>query len=222
MRRYTVKKASSRVSLSNQVLGTAWADAESLSIDNCPWFKSGWKEATTVRLLYDERAVYVQFLCDDKYIYAEHTEINSSVCQDSCVEFFAMPEPDGEGRYFNLEVNCCGNFLLGWGKNRQEITSNFVDPKLSTEYLKIAASVAGPKKEEAAEDNGWSVAVEIQFELLSRLSSRKIQPTRGTIWRANFYRCGGKTNQQYACWNWVDTPNPDYHRPEFFGKLVFE
>ena len=222
MRSYTVKRVSTEISLSHEIPGTAWSDADELSIDIYPWFKSGRKEATTVRMLYDERAVYVQFLCDDKHIYADHTEVNSSVCRDSCVEFFAQPIPQVDQRYFNLEINCCGNFFLGWGKNVQEISSHFVDPELSSKYLKIAASVAGPTKQESPEDNGWSVVVEIPFELLSWLSGRKIQPTSGTIWRANFYRCGGKMDPQYACWNRVDTPSPDYHCPEFFGELVFD
>ena len=222
MQRYTVKKTSTEVPLSHDVLGTAWSDAGELSVDSYPWFKSGQKEATKAHMLYDESAIYVQFLCDDKHIYADHTEVNSSVCQDSCVEFFAQPIPQVDKRYFNLEINCCGNFLLGWGKNIEEISGNFVDPELSTAHLKIAASVPGPTKQESPEDDGWSVAVEIPFELLSQLSGRQIQPTRGTIWRANFYRCGGRTNQQYACWNHIGTPVPDYHQPEFFGELVFD
>ncbi|MBT5542155.1 MAG: hypothetical protein HOK34_04920, partial [Gammaproteobacteria bacterium] len=26
----------------------------------------------------------------------------------------------------------------------------------------------------------------------------------------------------YLTWNPVETSNPDFHRPEFFGKLIFE
>ncbi|NIA06337.1 MAG: hypothetical protein GWP14_01665 [Actinobacteria bacterium] len=222
MRRYMVKRVSTEVSLSHKVLGAAWSDADELSIDSYPWFKSGRKECTTARLLYDQKAVYVQFLCKDKHIYADHTEINSSVCEDSCVEFFAQPIPQVDQRYFNLEINCCGTFLLGWGRSIQEIAGSYVDPALSTAHLKIAASVAGPPKQESPDDNGWSVAVQMSFELISRLSGRQIRPTSGSVWRANFYRCGGRTNRQYACWNRVGTPSPDYHRPEFFGELLFE
>ena len=222
MRRYTVRRTSTEVPLSHKIIDTAWADAKNLSVENYPWFKSGHKESTATRLLYDERAIYVQFLCYDKHIYADRTEINSSVCQDSCLEFFAQPIPRVDQRYFNLEINYCGNFLLGWGKNIKEISGNFVAAELSSKYLKIAASEPGPTKQESPEDNGWSVAVNIPFELLSQLSDRQIKPTSGTVWRANFYRCGGRTNQQYACWNRVDTPSPDYHRPEFFGELVFD
>ena len=222
MRRYRVKRTSREVLLSGQIIGTDWAEAEELSIDTYPWFKSGSKQGTTVRMLYDERAVYVQFLCEDKHIHADHTEINSSVCQDSCVEFFAMPLPQNDKRYFNLEINCCGNFLLGWGRNIEEIAGNFVAPELSAAYLKIATSEPGPRKQESPKDNGWWVAVEIPFELINQMSGDEIRPVSGTVWRANFYRCGGQTDPQYACWNRVGTPGPDYHQPEFFGELVFE
>ena len=222
MRSYTVRKASGEVPLSGQVIGTAWARAAELDIDSYPWFKSGQKEQTTVRLLFDQRAIHVQFLCEGKHIYADQTEINSAVCRDSCVEFFAQPALQTDQRYFNLEINCCGNFLLGWGINKQEIAWNFVEPQLSSKYLRIASSITAPTKQESLKDNGWWVAAEIPFELLSQLSGREIQLSSGSTWRANFYRCGGRTNQQYACWNRVGTANPDYHQPEFFGELVFE
>ena len=54
------------------------------------------------------------------------------------------------------------------------------------------------------------------------MSGDKVQPKAGTTWRCNFYRCGGKTDQQFAVWNVVTNPYPDYHRPEFFGTLKFE
>jgi len=49
-----------------------------------------------------------------------------------------------------------------------------------------------------------------------------IRDRSGTVWRANFYRCGGKTDTQYACWNPIGCEKPDFHRPEFFGDLTFE
>ena len=222
MKQYKMRKTTGEAALCGEVTGTEWEKANKLSVNEYPWFKSGNKQGTTVRMLYDERAVYVQFLCEDKHIYADHTEVNSSVCIDSCVEFFAKPLPRDNERYFNLEVNCCGNFLLGWGRNIKDIAGTFVAPELSTSYLKIASSEPGPRKAESPEDNGWWMAAKIPFELINQISGDEIRPVSGTVWRANFYRCGGQTDPQYACWNLVGTPNPDYHQPEFFGELVFE
>ena len=199
-------------------------DAEALSIDQYPWYAGGEKPATRVRLLYAAAAIYLQFLCDDRHSYADHTEINSAVCEDSCVEFFAMPDPAGEKRYFNLEINCCGTYLLGCGRGREEICAAFVDPAVSLRHLKIAASVSGRTKEESPDDDGWWVAAMVPFALVSEIICRPIKPTSGSIWRANFYRCGGRIDPQHACWSTVDAtahPQPDFHRPEYFGELHF-
>jgi hypothetical protein len=40
---------------------------------------------------------------------------------------------------------------------------------------------------------------------------------------ANFYKCGDETAvAHYVTWNPIKTVNPDYHRPEYFGKVTFE
>ena len=40
---------------------------------------------------------------------------------------------------------------------------------------------------------------------------------------ANFYKCGDETQKpHYLSWNPVKTSKPDFHRPEYFGKLIFE
>ncbi len=39
---------------------------------------------------------------------------------------------------------------------------------------------------------------------------------------ANFYKCGDETAvPHYGAWSPIDTPQPDFHRPEFFGEVVF-
>ncbi|MCK7480493.1 MAG: carbohydrate-binding family 9-like protein [Candidatus Moduliflexus flocculans] len=39
---------------------------------------------------------------------------------------------------------------------------------------------------------------------------------------ANFYKCGDETEfPHYGAWSPVETPAPDFHRPEFFGEIVF-
>jgi len=43
------------------------------------------------------------------------------------------------------------------------------------------------------------------------------------ISNANFYKCGDDTSKRhYLSWNPVKTPNPDFHRPEYFGTLNFK
>jgi len=40
---------------------------------------------------------------------------------------------------------------------------------------------------------------------------------------ANFYKCGDETSvPHFVTWNPVNSANPDFHKPDFFGKLRFE
>ena len=41
--------------------------------------------------------------------------------------------------------------------------------------------------------------------------------------RANCYKCGDCTVQpHYLAWNPPTSENPDFHRPQDFGALIFE
>ena len=43
----------------------------------------------------------------------------------------------------------------------------------------------------------------------------------GVSFRANCYKCGDKTvHPHFLAWNAVETAAPDFHRPEFFGKMI--
>jgi hypothetical protein len=40
---------------------------------------------------------------------------------------------------------------------------------------------------------------------------------------ANFYKCADQTSHpHWLTWASVDYPQPKFHLPEFFGRLVFE
>jgi alpha-galactosidase len=42
-------------------------------------------------------------------------------------------------------------------------------------------------------------------------------------WRANFFRVEGAAEPRfYSAWRPTETPAPNFHIPEAFGKLVFE
>jgi hypothetical protein len=45
----------------------------------------------------------------------------------------------------------------------------------------------------------------------------------GATLRANFYKCGDELQvPHFLSWNPIGVETPDFHRPEFFGKLVLE
>jgi len=218
MRRYTIQSVRKAPPLAGDVACTPWAGARVLRIDRYPWYAGGERQSTAVRMLYGRRALYVQFRCRDRHISAVETKRNGDVYLDSCVELFAMPQPAPGAGYFNLEVNCCGCMHLGWGPGRAG--RRLVTRQLASR-IAVATSIATPTKAELPDDRAWWVAAAIPFATLSEFAGRSVRPVCGDVWRANLYRCGGETDPQYAVWNPIDWPQPDYHRPEFFGELRF-
>ena len=218
MRRADIRPAAEPVPLTGETDRTPWGRAEAIEIACFPWYESGERQATTARLLYDEKALYVQYRCKDRHISCEHAELNSSVCRDSCVELFASIEPERAPDYFNLETNACGTMLMGFGPGREG--RNRIRQETASR-IRIVTSVPGPTKEESPDDDGWWLAASVPFEALAEFTGRPVRPRAGTVWRGNLYRCGGKTDDQYACWNPIDAPAPDFHRPESFGELRF-
>jgi hypothetical protein len=216
-REYTIRRAQSAVKLNLD--SPCWDQAERLEIDRYPWYVKGGKQATSVAVLYDDQALYLLAVCEDKHIYSVETRPNGNVYLDSCVEFFCMPDPDKQQGYFNFEANCCGTVHLGWGPGRPD--RKLAGPEVHS-LLKVCTSIPMPTRDESPNDDGWWLAAMIPFTAIAKLSGKKFAPKGGDAWRANFYRCGGKTEDQYAAWNHIDIQQPDFHRPDFFGTLRFE
>ncbi len=214
---YLVRRAGGPVRLACD--DPAWAAAETVSIDQYPWYEGGQQQGTRVAMLYDEQCFYALFVCEDRHIHAVETRPNGNVYLDSCVELFAMPNPGRDDGYFNLEANCCGTVHLGFGRQREH--RRLASPAV-LEAISVVTSIPTPTREETPGDDGWWLAAAIPFAAIAELAGVEVAPGSGAVWRANLYRCGGKTDPQYACWNRIEWAKPDFHRPESFGKLTFE
>src|SRR5262245_23747431 len=71
---------------------------------------SGHRPTTTLRLAHSGDSLHGYFEVKDQYVLSKQTELHSSVCTDSCVEFFFRPRV--ELGYFNLEINAGGTMLM--------------------------------------------------------------------------------------------------------------
>ncbi len=163
------------------------------------------------RIARTEGSLVVDFRVSGLDLRAENKEDNGSQWEDSCVEFF-VEDPDGSV-YYNFEINALGKVLACAGPDRSHRT-----PRPEDEMKAIArfASVSKVDTEKEGLQN-WRVCIIIPFELIGidpENLPKKI--------RANFYKCGDKTaHPHYVSWAPINTPQPDFHRPEFFGELRF-
>jgi hypothetical protein len=218
-KKYSIKKV--KDSRHNFTDNSFWDVANTIKITEWPWHTSDLPAPPkiTVKALYSSTHFFIKYQVYENFIQAKHTGTQSMVCQDSCVEFFAAPNDKG---YFNFELNCIGTVHLGYGKerhNRIKIKdSDLKQINISTSLPKgiaISSPIDGPK-------NGYSVSYSIPFSLFEKYSNTE-PPQKGTVWNANFYKCGDLTPEpSWGAWNPVKTPQPDFHRPEFFGEIIFE
>ena len=175
---------------------------------------------TQVKVAYDGTALYVIFRVEDKYVRAVVANHQSSVCEDSCVEFFFTPGIDVSKGYFNLEMNCGGTMLFHFQQAPRK--GNIEIPE--SEYSKIEIAHLLPKiiDPEIEKPVTWTVEYRFPITILQKYC-QVTRPAPGVTWRANFYKCADKTSHpHWLTWSLVDFSVPNFHLPQFFGVLEFK
>lgn len=180
--------------------------------NHAPWAAFPYKPITIVDLAASDDCLFARFFVRGLGLRAEFEKTNQPVWQDSCVEVF-IGDQNGEG-YRNFEVNCIGTLLSAHQTGRGE----HVEPISEADAEKIIrhTTVKGRHAKELDGVHEWMVAIGIPFKLLG-------YEVRPETMRANFYKCADASHYpHYLCWSNIDTPEPDFHRPEFFGTLILE
>ena len=139
-------------------------------------------------------------------------EDNGNSWEDSCCEFFVADPFDGT--YYNFELTCIGSLLASKRQSRLEST---LIPAEELKRVIRHSSLEHREWDASGEIFSWTVAMLIPFDLIGIDSNDLPVSVRG-----NFYKCGDLTaHPHFLSWNPIDTPKPDFHRPEFFGELIF-
>lgn len=114
-----------------------------------------------------------------------------------------------DNRYFNFEFNPQKCMYLGLRTSRNNAFR--VLPKSDSIFNVSSLRTS----------DGWENTYQVPFSFI-RMFFKDFVAFPGKKMRANFYKCGEKTIQEhYFSWNPVDSITPDFHRPEFFGELIF-
>ncbi len=167
------------------------------------------------RIFHDGKNVYIKFTVTENDIKAAVTEDQGRTWTDPCVEFFVSPQ--GNLDYYNFECTCIGKLLLAWhpadapkeAANMNVINSVKRFPSLGTEPFEVRKG-----------EHSWSVIEIIPATALFRSG---IESFDGKEMGANFYKCGDELpTPHFLSWNPIEWAEPSFHRPEQFGKLIFE
>lgn len=167
------------------------------------------------RMAHTGMSLLIEYdVCEDAYR-AEAESDNGNVWQDSCCELFLQPQPDGD--YYNIECNCGGTMLIGVGSGRHDRV------RATDEQLRPVgrwSSLGRGVHPLHVGDSHWQLALLLPVEALFRHSMTSLD---GLAARCNIYKCGDMLPKpHFMSLSKVETPNPDFHRPDFFVPCTFE
>lgn len=168
---------------------------------------------TAFSIAHSDTCIYIDFFVRCNYLRAVNDKNNSNVYQDSCVEFFVAPE--GTAPYYNFEFNCIGTIHAA---KRMDRHSGQLLPDEQLDKVRRYASCGTRPFNEVEGMFSWNLVVAIPLELIGVKYEGKPITLHG-----NFYKCADATSEpHYLSWSPIDTPKPDFHRPEFFGTITLE
>lgn len=156
--------------------------------------------------------LFIKYAVQGNALRAVNHEDQTPVWEDSCVEFFCSAQEPF--RYMNFEFNCIGScYAALYDQPRQ---GKLRTPDEMQRIVRFPSLDPIPFNE--MEGNfEWELTVGIPFDLLG-LDGEHLPAGI----KANFYKCADATAlRHYLSWNPINTPHPDFHRPEFFGELLF-
>ena len=220
---YVIRRAAATPEFRGEWDGPAWGRADVVEVAHFhPQSDPGHRPRTRAKVLYDDGGIYVLFRVADRYVRCVRTEHQSHVYRDSCVEFFAQPNPGGG--YFNFEFNCVGTMLLYFMPNPPRGPSGKLEgyQVLAPEELATirvnhslpddVAEIAGPVE--------WWLEYFVPDALMERYAG-PLGPPVERHWRGNFYKCGDDTaHPHWAAWSPVE--RLDFPQPHHFGSLTFD
>lgn len=215
MKRTTISKVdlpSPQPSL--DLVSSALDDLPHERIETINWSTYPYQPEVTFSLGYTDEELLLKFRVREKEILAQRTESNQSVCTDCCVELFFSPK---DGLYYNLEFNCIGTMLVGRGSCRAD--SRVIDPETIAKIRRTSSLGTEPFDVQTG-DLVWNLVAAIPLEVLELPKGSELS---GRVFRANLHKCAENTpTPHFVTWSPIDTPEPDFHQPDFFGELAFE
>lgn len=179
-----------------------WEKAALAEIGVNRWAGYAVPPKTVFKMLRTPEGIAVWLHTDETHLRAEVAEENGEICTDSCMEFFLKPD-NHDCRYLNFELNPKGVLHLGIGTGRGDRT------QFDTDRAIFAI-------ESVANEGDWTLKFIVPDSFLLE-SFEKISP----VCKMNVYKCGDFTDHEhYAMWSEVETVEPDFHVPDFFGTLI--
>lgn len=166
------------------------------------------------RIAHTGDGILLEYRVKEESVRAAADTDNGRVWEDSCCEFF-LQFPDDEDNYYNIECNCGGTLLIGYGRKGEREHA----PQEVTCTVQRRSSLGKAPFDERTEDGEWQLVLNIPAGAFFR---HRIENLTGRMVRANFYKCGDNLRTpHFLSWSPINLPEPCFHCPEFFAPVRF-
>ncbi len=183
------------------------------SIQITPWPDFPYKPNVSFVVAHNKKNIFLKYFVQEKAIRGLYSATNNPVFRDSCVEFFISFEK--EEYYYNLEFNCIGTCLFGYGKEKQhrELIGQEQISKIRR-WVSIEHLVKN-----SFYPISWELTVVIPVEVFIY---HQIKNLSGTKSKVNFYKCGDESEEpHFLAWSNIVSNSPNFHLPHYFGNMHF-
>ena len=182
-------------------------------IQTVSWPAFSYKPEVSFSIVHNNDCIFLKYFISEKWIRALYRRTHDPVFLDSCVEFFISF--DGEAEYYNLEFNCIGTCLLGYGAGkaaRRLVPEDYVK-KIRRQAIIKTSNDGGLLY------NNWELTLVIPLKVFIYHS---ISSLKNRHCRVNLFKCGDELPEpHFLAWNPVQSASPNFHLPEFFGSMHF-
>lgn len=216
---YKVSELSKAMKIDGDWNKVQWRSVKALYLSHYMGQIPSFRPNVYVKMMYDQENLYLIFKVKDRFVSSIIEEYNGPVSTDACVEFFFSPDINLPEQYFNVEINAGGTPLMAYHIDGKKEYHKFSVEDL--ERIEISHSLPGKVDPEIITPITWTIEFKLPFSILKKYGS-VMHPKDGSIWNANFYKTASTgSNPHYITWSRVDNLKPDFHLPQFFGKLQF-
>lgn len=216
---YKASKAKAPVRIDGDWNKKEWKKVKAADITHYMGKIPAFRPVAAVKMMYDEKNLYLIFRVKDRFVQCVNLEYNSPVWKDAAIEFFFSPDTDAPNAYFNLEINCGGSALMGYHNAAQK--KNIQIDSNDIKQIEIAHSLPKKVYPEIIDPVTWTIECRIPLAILEKYTTITA-PGPAIAWRANFYKIAEEgSNPHFITWSLVNNVEPNFHLPEFFGVLKF-
>ena len=224
--------------------------------DESDWQKASWSEPfvdiegslkpepalkTKMKLLWDDKYLYIAAELEEPNVWATLTERESVIFNDNDFEFFVDPDGDTH-HYLEYEMNALNTQwdLMLLKPYRDDLIHNVAIDNWNFNGLKSSVHIDGTLNNPNDTDKGWSIEIAVPMDAMIEVSATGKLPVNGEQYRMDFSRVewdmdviDGKYRKRTQViegkrkpipeHNWVWSPQGviAMHQPETWGYVQF-